>query len=116
MRAGISVTVAAAALALSALLQAEAAPTVFADEPPCKDAVITRIVEARLAADREIGQFRIDVKTSECLVTLSGCVETREQAKKAKELAKRLVNVKVRNELNVCTIAPRKTVAHPKHH
>ena len=76
--------------------------------PPCKDAVITRIVEARLAADREIGQFRIDVTTSDCVVTLSGCVESRDQAKKAKELAKRLIKVKVKNELKVCTIAPRK--------
>ena len=77
-------------------------------DAPCKDAVITRIVEARLAVDREIGQFRIGVATNECVVTLSGCVESREQAKKAKELAKRLIKVKVNNELTVCTIAPRK--------
>ena len=74
----------------------------------CKDALITRIVETRLSVDREIGQFRIGVTTSECVVTLSGCVESRDQAKKAKELAKRLIKVKVNNELTVCTIAPRK--------
>ena len=83
-------------------------------DPPCKDAAITRIVLARLAADREIGQFRIGVTTTDCLVTLSGCVESRDQAKKAKELAKRLVKVKVRNDLRVCTIAPRKTRARPR--
>ena len=38
----------------------------------CKDALITRIVETRLSVDREIGQFRIGVTTSECVVTLSG--------------------------------------------
>jgi osmotically-inducible protein OsmY len=80
-------------------------------DAPCKDAVITRIVQARLSVDREIGQFRIGVATSECVVTLSGCVESREQAKKAKELAKRLIKVKVKNELKVCTIAPRKSKA-----
>jgi len=45
-----------------------------AAEASCKDAVITRIVQARLSADREIGQFRIDVTTSDCVVTLRGCV------------------------------------------
>lgn len=77
-------------------------------DTPCKDAAITKIVQARLAADREIGQFRIGVTTTACVVTLSGCVESRDQARKAKELAKRLVKVKVKNDLRVCTIAPRK--------
>jgi BON domain-containing protein len=94
----------AALAALAALLPCLA----LSAEAPCKDAVITRIVLARLAADREIGQFRIGVTTSECVVTLSGCVESRDQAKKAKELAKRLIKVRVKNELKVCTIAPRK--------
>ena len=105
-----------AALALTALLPLPAGAPARAEEPPCKDAAITRIVEARLAADREIGQFLIDVTTRECVVTLSGCVESRDQAKKAKELAKRLVDVKVRNDLKICTIAPRKAVTRPKHH
>ena len=95
--------------ACAALLIAPGMARGQSGDAPCKDAVITRIVEARLAVDREIGQFRIGVTTSECVVTLSGCVESREQAKKAKELAKRLIRVKVRNELKVCTIAPRKT-------
>jgi hypothetical protein len=77
-------------------------------DTPCKDAAITKIVLARLAADREIGQFRIGVTTTACVVTLSGCVESRDQAKKAKELTKRLVKVKVKNDLRVCAIAPRK--------
>ena len=64
--------------------------------------------------NREIGQFRIDVTTTDCVVTLRGCVESRDQAKKAKELAKRLVKVKVKNELTVCTIAPRKTTTRPR--
>ncbi len=104
-----------AAVALAVLLLAGAARRPLAEEPPCKDALITRIVQARLSADREISQFRIDVKTSECVVTLSGCVESRGQAKKAKEIAKRLVKVKVKNELNVCAIAPRKTAPRPRH-
>ena len=105
MRARRAGALLAAGVAL--LLLAGTAPA-QSGASPCKDAVITRIVEARLAADREIGQFRIDVTTSECVVTLRGCVESHEHAKKAKELAKRLIKVKVKNELNVCTIAPRK--------
>jgi len=94
--------------ACAALLIAPGAVRGQSGDAPCKDAVITRIVEARLAVDREIGQFRIAVATNDCVVTLSGCVESREQAKKAKELAKRLIKVRVKNELTVCTIAPRK--------
>jgi hypothetical protein len=105
------------ARSLAALLLLTAPGLVLtAEDTPCKDALITKIVETRLAADREIGQFRIDVTTSGCVVTLSGCVESRDQAKKAKELAKRLVKVRVKNELTVCTIAPRKAAARPKHH
>ena len=62
-----------AGLALAAVLLARPAGTALSAEAPCKDAAITRIVEARLSADREIGQFRIDVRTSDCVVTLSGC-------------------------------------------
>jgi len=102
------------ALAATALLLTQTTGPAPAAETPCKDAAITRIVQARLSADREIGQFRIDVTTTECVVTLRGCVESRDQAKKAKELAKRLVKVKVRNELTVCTLAPRKPAARPK--
>lgn len=102
------------ALTLAAFLAIQATGAAPTAEAPCKDAVITRIVQARLSADREIGQFRIDVTTTDCVVTLRGCVESRDQAKKAKELAKRLVKVKVRNELTVCTIAPRKPAPRPK--
>ena len=102
------------ALAAAALFLIQGTGPAPAAETPCKDAAITRIVQARLSADREIGQFRIDVTTTECVVTLRGCVESRDQAKKAKELAKRLVKVKVRNELTVCTIAPRKPATRPK--
>jgi len=102
------------ALAAAALFMIRATGPAPAAETPCKDAAITRIVQARLSADREIGQFRIDVTTTECVVTLRGCVESRDQAKKAKELAKRLVKVKVKNELTVCTIAPRKPAIRPK--
>ncbi len=102
------------ALTLAALLLLQAPGPALTAETPCRDALITRIVQARLSADREIGQFRIDVTTSECVVTLRGCVESRDQAKKAKELAKRLVKVKVKNDLTVCTIAPRKAATHPK--
>ena len=95
-------------LACVSLAAATAIARAQTGDAACKDAAITRIVEARLSVDREIGQFRIDVTTSECVVTLSGCVESREQARKAKELAKRMIKVKVKNDLKVCTIAPRK--------
>jgi len=77
----------------------------------CNDEAITRVVRTRLAADHVVGQFLIEVSTSECVVTLSGCVESRDQARRAKEVAKRLVRVRVKNELTVCTIAPRRTKA-----
>lgn len=102
---GAVLTVAAVALA-PAPLRAQAEPAV------CKDTTITGIVRTRLAADKEIGQFRIGIVTSDCVVTLSGCVESKDQVKKAKELAKRMVHVKVKNDLTVCTIAPR--IAPPK--
>ena len=101
-------------MSAAALFLLQATGPAPASETSCKDAAITRIVQARLSADREIGQFRIDVTTTECVVTLRGCVESRDQAKKAKVLAKRLVQVKVRNELTVCTLAPRKPAARPK--
>jgi osmotically-inducible protein OsmY len=102
------------AAALAGLVLIQATGPALTAEAPCKDALITRIVQTRLSADREIGQFRIDVTTSDCVVTLRGCVESRDQAKKAKELAKRLVKVKVKNDLTVCTIAPRKAAARIK--
>ncbi len=77
----------------------------------CNDDAITRVVKNRLAADRVIGEFLIEVSTSECVVTLNGCVESRDQVRRAKEVAKRLVHARVKNELTVCTIAPRRTKA-----
>ena len=82
-----------------------------AGETACQDDAITAVVRTRLAADHVIGQFLIEVTTSECVVTLSGCVESRDQVRRAKELAKRLVRVRVKNDLKVCTIAPRRTKA-----
>ncbi len=75
----------------------------------CKDEAITSIVRTRLRSDPIVGAFVIDVSTSACVVTLSGCVESRDQARRAKELAKRLVHVRVKNDLKVCTIAPRRS-------
>jgi len=82
-----------------------------AGETACNDEAITRVVKARLAADHVIGEFLIEVSTSSCVVMLSGCVESRDQIRRAKEVAKRLVRVRVKNELTVCTIAPRRTKA-----
>jgi len=75
----------------------------------CNDDAITAVVKTRLAADHVIGPFLIEVSTSECVVTLSGCVESRDQVRRAKEVAKRLVHVRVKNDLTVCSIAPRRT-------
>jgi len=100
---------AASLLVLVACL-APAAPS-RAGESTCNDAAITRVVKTRLAADHVIGQFLIEVSTSECVVTLSGCVESRDQVRRAKEVAKRMVRGRVKNALTVCTIAPRRTKA-----
>ncbi|PYT12628.1 MAG: hypothetical protein DMF51_12760 [Acidobacteria bacterium] len=70
---------------------------------------MTAVVKTRLAADHVIGPFLIEVSTSECVVTLSGCVESRDQVRRAKEVAKRLVHVRVKNDLTVGSIAPRRT-------
>ena len=82
-----------------------------AGDASCKDDAITAVVKTRLTADRVIGPFLIEVSTSGCVVTLSGCVESRDQVRRAKEVAKRLVHVHVKNDLTVCTIAPRRTKA-----
>ena len=44
-----------ALFAIAAVLLLRPAAPALTAEAPCKDAVITRIVEARLSADREIG-------------------------------------------------------------
>jgi osmotically-inducible protein OsmY len=72
-----------------------------ADE--CPDALITAGVKTRLATDDLIGVFKINVDTDECIVTLNGCVESKEQAKRARKLAAKVGKVKeVRSNLTIC--------------
>ncbi len=72
-----------------------------ADE--CPDALITAGVKTRLATDDFLGVFKINVDTDECIVTLNGCVESKDQARRAKKLAAKVGKVKdVKNNLTIC--------------
>jgi len=76
-------------------------PAARADE--CRDALITAAVKARLLSDDVIGAFKINVDTDECVVTLNGCVDSRDQIKRARNLAKKVKHVRaVKNNLTVC--------------
>lgn len=76
-------------------------PAARADE--CHDALITGAVKARLMSDDVIGAFKVNVDTDECVVTLNGCVDSRDQIKRARNLAKRVKHVRaVKNNLKVC--------------
>ncbi len=76
-------------------------PAARADE--CYDALITASVKARLMSDDVVGAFKINVDTDECVVTLNGCVDSRDQIKRARNLAKKVKHVRaVKNNLTVC--------------
>jgi hypothetical protein len=76
-------------------------PAARADE--CHDALITAAVKARLVSDDVIGGFKINVDTDECVVTLNGCVDSRDQIRRARNLARRVRHVRaVKNNLTVC--------------
>jgi len=54
-------------------------------------------------SDDVIGAFKVNVDTDECVVTLNGCVDSRDQIKRARNLAKRVRHVRaVKNNLKVC--------------
>ena len=69
----------------------------------CPDAWITAKIKAKLMADDGIGAFKVDVDTEECVVTLSGCVDTRDKIKRAGTIAGSVKKVKsVNNRLVSC--------------
>jgi osmotically-inducible protein OsmY len=70
----------------------------------CHDALITAGVKVRLASDDVIGAFKINVDTEECVVTLRGCVDSPDQIKRAKNLARKSKGVRsVSSQLTTCS-------------
>jgi hypothetical protein len=69
----------------------------------CLDALITAGVKTRIMADDIVGAFKINVETDECVVTLNGCVDSKDQIKRARNLARRIKGVRaVKTNLTVC--------------
>lgn len=69
----------------------------------CLDALITAGVKTRLMADDVVGAFKINVETDECVVTLNGCVDSKDQIKRARNLARRIKGVHgVKSNLAIC--------------
>src|SRR6185436_17970881 len=69
----------------------------------CLDALITAGVKTRLMADDVVGAFKINVETDECVVTLNGCVDSKDQIKRARNLARRIKGVHaVKSTLTIC--------------
>jgi len=98
-RAGRSYALLLAALVLSGLLTSPAP----ARAGQCLDALITAGVKTRLMADDVVGAFKINVETDECVVTLNGCVDSKDQIKRARNLARRVKGVHaVKSNLTIC--------------
>ena len=69
----------------------------------CPDAAITADIKSRILAKHPISGLRINVDTDQCVVTLKGCYESAEVAKRAVTQAKKVKNVKgVKNEMKAC--------------
>jgi hypothetical protein len=69
----------------------------------CLDALITAGVKARIMADDVVGAFKINVETDECVVTLNGCVDSKDQIKRSRNLARRIKGVRaVKSTLTIC--------------
>ncbi len=66
------------------------------------DAGMTAKVKAKLAADPQVNPFKIDVDTTDAIVTLSGSVSSSQAKEEAEKHARSVKNVKdVRNMLKV---------------
>jgi hyperosmotically inducible periplasmic protein len=66
------------------------------------DSTITASVKTQLVSDKAANLTRIDVDTTNQVVTLNGIVETTEQKARAEQLASRVKGVKgVKNNLQV---------------
>jgi osmotically-inducible protein OsmY len=90
------------AVLAGALLPAVAAGPAAAGDG-CPDALITANVKTRLLADDGLGAFKINVETDSCVVTLNGCVDTRAQIRRARQIAHKVRKVReVRSNLTLC--------------
>jgi osmotically-inducible protein OsmY len=78
-------------------------PVLAADTPVSDDTLYDQ-VRLRIAADREIGGGRIDVRVAEGVVELTGKVKTPKQKEKAEKIAKKVRGVK--SVVNKIQVAP----------
>jgi hyperosmotically inducible periplasmic protein len=66
------------------------------------DSTITASVKTKLAADKLATLTRVDVDTTNQVVSLNGIVETQQQKQRAEELARQVSGVKaVKNNLQI---------------
>jgi hyperosmotically inducible periplasmic protein len=66
------------------------------------DRTITSTVKAKLVADKAANLTRVDVDTTNRVVSLNGIVESREQKARAEQLAMQVSGVKdVKNNLQI---------------
>ena len=66
------------------------------------DRTITASVKSKLVADRASNLTRVDVDTTNQVVSLNGIVETQQQKQRAEELARQVSGVKaVKNNLQI---------------
>jgi osmotically-inducible protein OsmY len=66
------------------------------------DSTITASVKTKLAADKLASLTRVDVDTTNQVVSLNGIVETQQQKQHAEELARQVSGVKgVKNNLQI---------------
>lgn len=90
----------AVALVLGALVAA-AVPAAAADE--CPDAWITMKITTRFMGKTGWSLFKIDVDTDDCVVTLSGCVNSPDHRAHAVEQAGKVKKVRqVNDQLTIC--------------
>jgi len=73
------------------------------EEKDCPDAVITAEVKSMLMGTTGFSAFKINIDTEQCVVTLNGCVDTREKVEQASKTARKAKGVReVRNKLTIC--------------
>jgi hypothetical protein len=69
------------------------------------DATLSTLVKIELLNDPQVGLLRLDAKTAQGVVTLSGTVRSQAEADRAMAIAKRIKGV--REVKNGMTVAPR---------
>lgn len=89
--------------ALGALLMLSPALSHPVRADDCPDAWITAKVKTRLMGKSGFGAFKIEVDTDECVVALSGCVDTEARRAEAESVARQVKRVHgVSNRLTLC--------------